>query len=77
MFEPTRFAVASRMELIALAEADDKDLLDDYIEAQVHGPLLLAHDVEALVLDPCFRGTDVERRLARISTTDHDGRPDY
>jgi hypothetical protein len=77
VFEPTRFGVASRMELIALAEADDKDLLDDYIEAQVHGPLLLAHDVEALVLDPCFRGTDVERRLARISTTDHDGRPDY
>jgi len=43
------------MSLVGLAEADDdKDLLDDYIEAQVHGPLLLAHDVEALVLDPCY-----------------------
>jgi hypothetical protein len=41
------------------------DLLDDYIEAQVHGPLLLDHDVEALVLDPCYRGSDVEE-VARI-----------
>ncbi len=59
--EPTDFGVASAMPLIALAEADDKDLLDDYIEAQVHGPVALYRDVEALVLDPCFRGTPVER----------------
>ena len=60
VFEPTHFGVALRMSLVGLAEADDdNDLLDDYIEAQVHGPLLLAHDVEALVLDPCFRDTDV------------------
>jgi hypothetical protein len=40
--------------------------LDDYIEAQVHrdGGVQLARDVEALVLDPCFRGTGVET-LAR------------
>jgi len=62
VFEPTHFGVALRMSLVGLAEADDdKDLLDDYIEAQVHGPLLLAHDVEALVLDPCFRDTDVQQ----------------
>jgi hypothetical protein len=61
VFEPTHFGVASRMSLIARAEADDKDLLDDYVEAQVHGPLVPARDVEALVLDPCFRDTDVER----------------
>jgi hypothetical protein len=48
------------MGLIQLAEADDQDVLDDYIEAQVHGPLRLACDVEALVLDPSFHGTDVE-----------------
>ena len=29
--------------------------LDDYIEAQVHGPVRLAEDVEALVADPSFR----------------------
>ena len=61
VFEPAHFGVAQRMSLIALAEADRQDALDDYIEAQVHGPVLLARDVEALVLDPCFRGTDVER----------------
>jgi hypothetical protein len=54
------------MSLIALAEADGKDLLDNYIEAQIHGRLLLARDVEALVLDPCYRGTDVERAAGEL-----------
>lgn len=31
--------------------------LDDYLEVQVHGPVDLAVDAEALVLDPSFRGT--------------------
>jgi Protein of unknown function (DUF3626) len=31
--------------------------LDDYIEAQVHGELRLAVDVEAVVIDPAFRDT--------------------
>ena len=38
--------------------------LDGYIEAQVHGGVSLSDDVESVVLDPSFRGTDVERRLA-------------
>lgn len=38
----------------------------DYVEAQVHGPLLLDRDVEALVLDPSFRDTDVERAASRM-----------
>jgi Protein of unknown function (DUF3626) len=58
--EPTAFGTAAQMSLIELAENDDVDELDDYIEAQVHGPLRLDRDVEALVLDPCFRGSDVE-----------------
>lgn len=66
VFEPTRFGVASRMSLVALAESDDKDLLDDYIEAQVHGPVVLSRDVEALVLDPSFRGTDVQQAAERL-----------
>jgi hypothetical protein len=61
VFEPTHFGVERRMSLVGLAEADDKDLLDDYIEAQVHGPLFLAYDLEALVLDPSFRDTDVQQ----------------
>ena len=57
---PTAFAVAGRMSLIELALADDQDELDDYIEAQVHGEVRLDRDVEALVLDPGYRGTEVE-----------------
>lgn len=60
VFSPEDFGVATRMSLLELAFADDQDLLDDYVEAQVHGPVLVATDVEALVLDPCFRGTVVE-----------------
>ncbi|MGW5669040.1 DUF3626 domain-containing protein [Micromonospora sp. NPDC003776] len=41
--------------------------LDDYIEAQIHGELSLARDVETLVVDPSFRGTDVARVLARVA----------
>jgi len=58
--DPSAFGVASRMSLIDLATTDQRDKLDDYIETHVHGPLRLATDVEALVLDPCFRDTEVE-----------------
>jgi len=58
--EPVDFGVAASMPLIALALADDQDALDDYIEAHVHGPVRFATDVEALVLDPCYRGTEIE-----------------
>ena len=57
---PTYFGMASGMSLIELAEADDQDALDDYIEAQVHGPLLIGRDVEALVLDPSYQTSDIE-----------------
>jgi hypothetical protein len=59
--EPVDFGVSWRMSLPGKALADDRDPLDDYIEAQVHGQVLLAGDVEALVLDPCFRDTEIER----------------
>ncbi|HEX5541010.1 MAG TPA: DUF3626 domain-containing protein [Micromonospora sp.] len=64
--EPTDFGVGDRMSLIALADADTRDLLDDYIEAHVHGPLSLDQDVEALVLDPCFQHTTVEKLAHRL-----------
>lgn len=41
--------------------------LDDYIEAQIHGELSLARDVEAMVVDPSFRDTEVGRTLAEIA----------
>jgi hypothetical protein len=89
VFEPVHFGVAERLSLIEIAESSDADLLDDYIEAQVHGPVRLGGDVEALVLDPCFRGTYVEdlaRSLPcalewhvgfRLSTDELEHHPDY
>ena len=41
--------------------------LDGYIEVQVHGGLSLADDVEAIVLDPAFRGSSVEADLEHVS----------
>ncbi|MGW0434137.1 DUF3626 domain-containing protein [Micromonospora sp. NPDC003197] len=89
VFEPTAFAVANSSSLIELAEADSQDDLDDYIEAQVHGPVQLDRDVEALVLDPSYRGTKIEaaaRRLPcpvewhpgfRLAVTELQRHPDY
>ncbi|MFC7486901.1 DUF3626 domain-containing protein [Knoellia sp. CPCC 206453] len=68
--EPEHFGVESRVStLVAMAEADDSsrdEVLDDYVEAHVHGELLLDRDVEALVLDPCYRGTSIEETADRL-----------
>ncbi|WP_329374157.1 DUF3626 domain-containing protein [Streptomyces sp. NBC_01483] len=64
--EPSAFGVAAGMSLIELAEADEQDALNDYIEAQVHGPVDLAGDMEALVLDASYRGTAVEAAARRL-----------
>ncbi|MFJ9242067.1 DUF3626 domain-containing protein [Streptomyces sp. NPDC101776] len=64
--EPTDFGVASGMALIALAEAGEQDALNDYIETQVHGGVVLAGDTEALVLDASYRGTPVETAARRL-----------
>ncbi len=58
-FEPMHFGNASHMGLIDACESDDCDELDRYIEAHVHGPVSLSQDVEALVLDKCYHGTQV------------------
>ena len=66
VYEPRDFGVAARMGLIQLLiSAAQSDPLDAYIEAQVHGPLRFDEDIEALILDSCFQGTDVER-MARL-----------
>jgi hypothetical protein len=68
VFGPSDVGVAGRMgRLVALAEAaDPADPLDSYVEAHVHGPVRLDHDVEAVVLDPSHRGTDVEEAAHRL-----------
>jgi hypothetical protein len=40
--------------------------LDDYIEAQVHGPIDLARDVEALVIDPAHERSKVGEGLRAL-----------
>nr|WP_222851059.1 DUF3626 domain-containing protein [Phytoactinopolyspora mesophila] len=67
VFAPQHFGVADRLSpLIEMAEAGDRDPLDDYVEAHVHGEVHLARDVEALVLDPCYRKTATEAAARRL-----------
>ncbi|MEP9383977.1 DUF3626 domain-containing protein [Nocardioides cheoyonin] len=62
VFEPERVGGPELIdELVALAAASGHDDLDDYVEAHVHGGVRFVRDAEAVVLDPCFRGTPVER----------------
>ena len=42
--------------------------LDEYIEAQAHGSIDLARDVEALVVDPAFDDTQTGEHLAALSS---------
>ncbi|MCR2799475.1 DUF3626 domain-containing protein [Microbacterium sp. zg-Y818] len=44
--------------------------MDRYVEAHVHGGVTFATDVEAIVLDPCHRGTAVHPAAARLSQVD-------
>jgi hypothetical protein len=71
VLEPTAQATLDGVAaLVALARQDREagrcDALDDYVEAQVHGGVRLDRDVEALVLDPSHRGTDVEAAARRL-----------
>jgi hypothetical protein len=78
VLEPQDFATASRFGLLPLTEAWDArplddhteqelgGVLDDYVEAHVHGPVVLTRDVEALVLDPTHRGTPTEERATTL-----------
>lgn len=67
VFEPDGVVTSSGIDpLVARMRSDDLDLLDCYVEAHVHGGIRFAEDVDAIVLDPCFAGTEVERAAARL-----------
>lgn len=67
VFQPSAFATSSRFGLVnVMATPPTEDPLDHYIEAHVHGTILILRDVEALVLDPSYRGTQVETSAARL-----------
>jgi len=88
VFEPTTMGTADRFGLFPLVERFDArpltdeleatagGLLDDYIEAHVHGSVELSADVEAVVLDPSFRGSAVEEQAhaLRVALEWHEGR---
>ena len=65
-FEPDEVVRSERLgELEQKADAAGLDVLDDYVEAHVHGGVRLDRDVEAVVLDPSYRGTPVEDAAVR------------
>jgi hypothetical protein len=67
-FDPEDFGGPDRLEaLCRLADATTgPEPLDDYVEAQVHGGVVLDRDVEALVLDPCHASGRVRAAADRI-----------
>ncbi|MCL6423866.1 DUF3626 domain-containing protein [Brachybacterium sp. JHP9] len=76
-YRPTHFATAQHFDLLPLAAVQDQalernpdgenfDPLDGYVEAHAHGRISLRDDVEAIVMDPCFRHTDIEAAAHRL-----------
>lgn len=65
---PAAFGTAASGGLIELALAGNgtPDPLFNYIEAHVHEPVLLHRHVEAVILDPCYRGTEIEAAAHRL-----------
>ncbi|PKK88951.1 MAG: DUF3626 domain-containing protein [Candidatus Wallbacteria bacterium HGW-Wallbacteria-1] len=64
-FNPLDFAVNQHVgKLIDLSRTSNLDPVDNYIEAHIHGQVRIDRDVEALVLDPSYAGTETEK-LAR------------
>jgi hypothetical protein len=67
VFEPEHVGDAAILaELTALADAAGHDVLDDYVQAHVHGGVRFDRDVEAVVLDPCHADGPVAVAAARL-----------
>lgn len=67
VFEPDTVTRADGVgRLVRLMRSSNLDLLDRYVEAHVHGQVSVARDVEAVVLDPSYRGSDVEDAAERL-----------
>lgn len=67
--EPQDFGIEGASVLIGLAEANRLGLdpvLDNYVEAHVHGVLRMGEDVDAVVLDPSYRDTVIEAAAYRL-----------
>lgn len=67
VLEPTDVGGAAVLaRLCRMADESGFDDLDDYVEAHVHGTVRFAADVDAVVLDPSFIGTEVEDAAGRL-----------
>ncbi|CAM3970321.1 DUF3626 domain-containing protein [Vibrio neonatus] len=59
-FAPEDFAIFSKVKtLIEKATSSSADLLDDYIEAHIHGTISVKDDIECIVLDPIYSETQI------------------
>jgi len=66
-FEPKEFAIDECVKsLVDLADQANTDPLDIYVEAHIHGEILLERDVECLVLDPAYRSTEIEEYAKQL-----------
>lgn len=67
VFEPPEIVGMHEVAaLLARMQVGQLDVLDRYVEAHVHGGVDIARDVEAVVLDPCFRGTAAHAAADRL-----------
>ncbi|MGL6213535.1 DUF3626 domain-containing protein [Billgrantia desiderata] len=66
-FGPRSYGAGCRVgHLIEMADADETDLLDNYIEAHIHGVIAIHEDIQALVLDPSYKHTEVEELAGKL-----------
>ncbi|MDN2481237.1 DUF3626 domain-containing protein [Vibrio agarivorans] len=66
-FEPQDFAVSDSLEsLISKAQSSCTDLLDDYIEAHIHGVISIQDDIESIVLDPIYKGSHIHEQALEL-----------
>ena len=71
VFEPE--GVVRFEEVPTLVErmlSEEQDPLNRYVEAHVHGGVSFATDVEAIVLDPCYRDTPVHAAASLLAEVD-------
>lgn len=64
-WQPTHWGSYAQMDWAHLQCLGMADPLDRYVEAHIHGDLLMARDVAAIVLDPSHQGTPVAAWAAR------------
>lgn len=71
VFEPDKVVGVEEVSfLVEKMLSEEHDPLDRYVEAHVHGGVSFATDVEAIILDPCYRGTPVHTAASLLSDVD-------